>query len=225
MGVVVVVRAPGTVVRRVRVLGLRRVGRRRADARSSSSWSSRGNVTETLARGHVPWRSSAVDGGLRGSPRAEVAASRDARRAALPAAPTTRRFSARPRRTRHRRGSYPTRSASAVVSGRAGDRLLDRCAKPVHDRHELLLLDDERRQICNATPRSAREMTPCRRAAVTTAKPAVECAATGSASARSLRRGRRCGRPPRRKLGERSDEAAQDGLERWLHVRRAARAR
>jgi hypothetical protein len=52
MGVVVVVRAPGTIVRRIALMGLRPVaaGRRRA---LELILLNRGNVTETLARGRI----------------------------------------------------------------------------------------------------------------------------------------------------------------------------
>ena len=53
MGVVVVVRAPGAVVRRVRLLGLRRVGKTSRGRALELILLNRGNVTETLARGRV----------------------------------------------------------------------------------------------------------------------------------------------------------------------------
>jgi hypothetical protein len=51
MGVVVVVRAPGTVVRRLRLQGLRRVGKTARGRALELVLLNRGNVTETLARG------------------------------------------------------------------------------------------------------------------------------------------------------------------------------
>jgi hypothetical protein len=52
MGVVVVVRAPGTVVRRLRLLGLRRAGSGRGRA-LELGLVNRGNVTESVARGRI----------------------------------------------------------------------------------------------------------------------------------------------------------------------------